>query len=57
MTNAEKIQAVINTVELLDVPATMKNCNYLMGIYNTLLEVRDDLNKAGVETDGKDNPN
>lgn len=36
-----KIQAVINTLELLNMPPTYSNTNYLLGIYNTLVEVRD----------------
>lgn len=47
MSNAEKIQAVINTLELLMVPASFDNVNKLMGIYRTLTEVRDDLRNPG----------
>lgn len=36
-----KIQAVINTLELLNMPPTYDNVNYTLGIYNTLVEVRD----------------
>ena len=36
-----KIQAVINTLELLNMPPTYNNVNHMLGIYNTLAEVRD----------------
>lgn len=55
MSNAEKIQAVMNTIEILNVPATFDNVNRLMGIYNTLVEVRDDLNKPAEKTEAKGN--
>ena len=38
-----KIQAVINTLELLQMPPTFNNTNRMLGIYNTLAEVRDTL--------------
>ena len=47
MGNAEKIQAVINTLELMTVPATYDNVNKMLGIYRTLMEVRDDLRNPG----------
>ena len=43
---AAKLQAVINTLELLKMPASYENVNYLMGIYKTLAEVRDALNSV-----------
>lgn len=43
---AAKLQAVINTLELLKMPASYENVNYLMGIYKTLAEVRDALKNA-----------
>ena len=43
LTNAEKIQAVLNTLELLSVPPTFDNVNRMTGIYQTLAEVRDAL--------------
>lgn len=52
MTNADKIQAVINTLEMLSVPPTYNNCNYMTGIYNTLVQVRDDLIERSKD-DGK----
>ena len=45
MDNADRIQAVINTLDTLMIPATYDNVNRVLGIYNTLVEVRDDLRK------------
>ena len=52
-----KIQAVINTLELLNMPPTYDNVNYTLGIYNTLVEVRDAIpeNKTEVAEDGEGN--
>ena len=36
MNDSEKIQAVINTLEQLMIPATFDNVNRMMGIYQTL---------------------
>ena len=55
MNNAEKIQAVLNTIEILNIPATYDNVNRLMGIYSTLVEVRDDLNKPAETTEATEN--
>ena len=41
--NANKIQAVINTLKLLEMPSTYDNVSNMLGIYNTLIDVRDDL--------------
>jgi len=51
---ATKIQAVINTLEILNMPSTYDNVNHMMGIYNTLVEVRDELKeeKKEVAEDG-----
>lgn len=53
MSNSEKIQVVMNTLQQLIVPATFDNADKLVGIYQYLVEVRDDL-KAG-EENGKTN--
>ena len=54
MTNAEKIQAVLNTLERMEIRSTYDNTNYMLGIYNTLTEVRDDLQaKEGAEDGGE----
>ena len=41
MNDREKIQAVLNTMEQLMIPATYDNVNRMLGIYQTLMEVRD----------------
>ena len=41
-----KIQAVINTLEILEMPTTYNNVNRMLGIYNTLVEVRDSLKES-----------
>lgn len=43
---ANKIQMVLNTLEDLDIKATNKNMNQLLGCQNVLSEVRDTLLKA-----------
>ena len=48
-----KLQAVYNTVELLDIRPTYYNVNYLVGILRTLKEVQDALDGADGETDGE----
>lgn len=49
-----KIQAVINTLELLNMPPIYDNVNHMLGIYNTLVEVRDAIReeKKEVAEDG-----
>ena len=49
-----KLQAVYNTVELLDIRPTYYNVNYLVGILRTLKEVQDALDGADGETDGEE---
>ena len=41
MSDREKIQAVINTLEQMMIPATFDNVNRMLGVYQTLIEVRD----------------
>ena len=55
MTNAEKIQAVLNTLETVMIPATADNLTRLTGIYNTLIEVREDLARPSAGEDGEKN--
>ena len=43
MSNAEKIQLVINTIGVLNIPATIENVSRLSGVYGILQEVRNDL--------------
>ena len=40
---AEKINLVINRIEKLNMPTTIDNINNLIGIYQMLLAVRDEL--------------
>lgn len=47
MSNAEKIQAVINTLEMMMIPASFDNVNRMMGIYQTLIEMRDSMDAQG----------
>lgn len=55
LNNAEKIQAVINTLAKLEMPPTFDNCNKMLGIYRTLMEVRDDLAHEEDEDGTEDN--
>ena len=43
LTNAEKIQVVMNTLETLDIKPTFDNANKLLGVYRFLAEVRDNI--------------
>lgn len=56
MSNAEKIQAVMNTLAILEMPSTYDNANKMLGIYNTLKEVRDDLWKQQEEQKKQQKP-
>lgn len=56
MSNAEKIQAVMNTLAILEMPSTYNNVNKMLGIYNTLTEVRDDLWKQQEEQKKQQKP-
>lgn len=44
-----KIQAVINTLDLLTMPPTYDNVNHMLGIYTTLVEVRDAIQEEKTE--------
>ena len=49
----EKIQAVLNTLQEIMIPATFDNCNKMLGIYQALIEVRDSKpEEKAVEEDG-----
>ena len=55
LTKAERIQVVINTLKLLEMPTSFENVNRLTGIYKLLISVRDELFEAEEEKhDGKD---
>ena len=56
MSNAEKIQAVMNTLAILEMPSTYENVNKMLGIYNTLKEVSDDLWKQQEEQKKQQKP-
>ena len=49
LSNAEKLQAVINTLATLNMPSTFDNVNRMTGIYRTRTEVRDDLHREEEE--------
>ena len=51
LSNAEKLQVVINTIGMLDLKPTKENVNWLTGIYNVLEEVRDALAAPVTEVD------
>ena len=51
MTNAEKLQAIMNTLETLDIKPSYDNCNKLLGIYRTLAEVRDKIHNEEASDD------
>lgn len=61
MKNYEKIQGVINTLEMMEpIRPTAENASKLWGVYRTLMEVRDDLfrqeqEKQGEEKQGEEN--
>ena len=47
-----KIQAVINTLEGLDIKSTFDNMNKLLGCQQTLADVRDELQRLEVKANG-----
>ena len=38
---ATNIQIVINTLETINIPATYQNVSKMLGVYNTLVKVRE----------------
>lgn len=40
---AEKVQIVINTMEILNMPPTYDNVNHVYGMYKMLMSIRDEL--------------
>lgn len=46
---AERIQIVINTLEIMNIPATFDNVNHLTGIYKLLFQIRDELAAQNAE--------
>lgn len=56
MDNATNIQRVENTLAQITMPATYENVNRMLGIYQTLEEVKASLtNKAGEDVDRENN--
>lgn len=51
--DAVKIQAVINTLESMSLPATFDNVNKLAGIFQVLTEIRDHLAEQEEKKDGE----
>ena len=51
---ATKIQAVIMTMQNLDVKASFDNVNHLLGIYQTLTGIRDELQATDLKGDAND---
>ena len=61
MTNSTKLQAVMNTLSIMEIKPTYDNTNKLLGIYQTLMEVQGDLiareeAEENVELDGEADP-
>lgn len=54
MNNADTIQAVINTLEGLDIKSTYDNLDKLLGCMQTLSKVRDALKSNAEVNDGND---
>ena len=52
MNDADKIQIVINTLGELKINATFDNVNMLLGMYQTLIDVRDHIRSMEVAKDG-----
>ena len=57
MNAASKIQAIMNTLQELNIPATVDNMSKLLGCQQTLADVRDEMQrmqqevKANADTD------
>lgn len=43
---AGKIQVVINTLQTLNITASFDNMNHMMGVYQTLAGIRDELSET-----------
>lgn len=46
MSNAEKIQAVLNTLDQIEVKASYDNTNKILGIHKVLMAIMDELAEA-----------
>ena len=49
LTTVGKAQAVINTLELLDMPSTFDNVNKMTGIYQTMFEIQEEIKRMDAE--------
>ena len=54
---AMKVQNVINTLQVLNIPATRDNMNYLLGCHQELEEIKMDLAKLSIENEKETNQN
>ena len=50
---ANKVNAVLNTLQELDIKPTYENMNKLFGCFHVLADVRDELKKNGTEEKGE----
>lgn len=49
-----KIQAVLNTLEILDMKPTYNNTNRMLGIFNTLTDIKNELMQQQQEQEGQE---
>lgn len=56
MKTSEKVQIIINTLEILNMPSTYDNVNRMLGIYDMLQQIKDDVMRmeAGPDESGVD---
>ena len=50
---ANKVNAVLNTLQELDIKPTYDNLNKLFGCFHVLVDVRNELNTKGTEEKGE----
>jgi len=46
---AMRVQSIINTLQVLNIPATRDNMNYLLGCHNELETIKTDLAQLSIE--------
>jgi len=49
-----RIQAVLNTLEILDMKPTYNNTNRMLGIFNTLNDIKNELMQQQQEQEGQE---
>lgn len=49
-----RIQAVLNTLEILDMKPTYNNTNRMLGIFNTLTDIKNELMQPQKEQEGQE---